>query len=122
MFGRSKPMATPKDELPSGPAIPPTPVRCPKCSAIEAIPVCNIKSYALGAGGQVLEDHIGFRVACQRCECIYSIVPTGVFRHHRQSSPLTPEVGAPPIETDPAPTGELPPHAQRPVPRERPRV
>lgn len=92
-------------------------VRCPRCSGIEAVPVVNIKSYAIGNGGEVVEKTIGYRVACQRCECVYSVVPTGVFHHSARSLPLTPEAPRH-VEQDPdEPPISMP---MRPSPRRRP--
>lgn len=112
---------------PAPPAAPPAPEppagRCPQCSAIEAAAVLSIKSWAISLDGKsVIETVIGNRYACQRCPCIYSVSPTGVFRHHRQSSPLTPEVRAP-VDDEPQTNGaDIPPHVQRPIPKDRPRV
>ena len=119
MFGLSKPTGTAETlvvdaKLPVG--------RCPQCQAIEVCAVLDIKSWAISADGtKVVETHIGHRYACQRCPCIYSVVPSGVFRHHRQSSPITPEVAVP-IDSEPPAANEMPPHPQRPMPKARPRV
>jgi len=88
------------------------------------VAVLNIVSWSItnDVPPIVTEHVIGHRYACQRCPHIYSVSPAGTFDHHCQSSPLTPEVPAPPIESEPPTNGVLPPGYERPVPKARPRV
>lgn len=99
------------------------PIRCPTCSNVEAVPALNIKSYGIAVDGTVVESQIGYRVCCQSCSTVYSIGPRGVFRHHRDSLPLTDEVRRAPDEKLAAEAnGTEPPAFQRPRPRSRPPV
>jgi len=95
--------------------------RCPDCGAVEGVRVLSIVGWRLSRG-KVVSEEIGARFACQRCPCIYSVGPSGVFRQNYASFPLTPIPVAPNVRgpiTDGR--GEFVPRDPEPlIPRLRP--
>jgi len=93
---------------------------CPDCSSEG--PHCSITTLRTAVIRQrrVVSWESGERFACQRCPCVFSVGPQGVFRHSRQSLPYTPEVPPPLMQMQ---TGnDLTEALHGPVPRRRPDV
>lgn len=89
---------------------------CPDCGSNRpAASILLLRNWVRRAG-TIVGLVTGERVACQDCPCVYSIGPAGIFRHSRQSLPITPQApqNAPTRPEEPLEERPLPPMPLKP--------